>query len=262
MTYQPGKPTQSIDERILAAARALLASDAGADFTMDQLAAAAGVSRASLYRRVGGKQALLDRLAAEEAVDADQWATRDVHSAILQAARTLFGRYGLVRPTMEQIAQEAGVGVATVYRHFGDKAGLVRAFAETFTPQRDLQETTLHSTGDVEADLVQIVAALLRFLQANRDIFRLSLMESRENQQLIASWPDTPKRTLYQLRDYFQQQMDAGRLLPGNAQEMALALLGMMMAFGFFGPAFYDLPLDDPEKTAHVIVNLFLQGVM
>lgn len=262
MTYQTNDPTHSIDEHIINAARALLASDAGADFTMKQLAAATGVSRASLYRRVGGKQALLDRLAAEEAMDAGQWAARDVHSAILQAARTLFGRYGLVRPTMEQIAQEAGVGVATVYRHFGDKAGLVRAFAETFTPQQEIQDATLHSTSNVEADLVQIVASLLRFLHANQDIFRLSLMESRENQQLIASWRNTPKRTIYQLRDYFQQQIDAGRLPAGNAQDMALALLGAMMAFGFLGPAFYDLPLDDPETTAHTIVRLFLQGVM
>ncbi|NKY08614.1 helix-turn-helix transcriptional regulator, partial [Cellulomonas hominis] len=45
---------------------------------------------------------------------------------VLDAARALYTTRGLDEP-MEQIARAAGVGVGTVYRHFPDRAALVRA---------------------------------------------------------------------------------------------------------------------------------------
>lgn len=45
---------------------------------------------------------------------------------ILDAARALYTTRGLDEP-MDQVARAAGVGVGTVYRHFPDRAALVRA---------------------------------------------------------------------------------------------------------------------------------------
>lgn len=45
---------------------------------------------------------------------------------VLDAARALYTTRGLDEP-MEQVARAAGVGVGTVYRHFPDRAALVRA---------------------------------------------------------------------------------------------------------------------------------------
>lgn len=46
--------------------------------------------------------------------------------AIVTAARTCFTEHGFQNTTMQQIADAAGVGVATVYRRFGHKKKLVR----------------------------------------------------------------------------------------------------------------------------------------
>jgi TetR/AcrR family transcriptional regulator, repressor for uid operon len=46
--------------------------------------------------------------------------------AIVTAARTSFTENGFQNTTMQQIADSAGVGVATVYRRFGHKQNLVR----------------------------------------------------------------------------------------------------------------------------------------
>ncbi len=46
--------------------------------------------------------------------------------AVLDAARDLFIVHGL-EVSMETIAQEAGVGVGTIYRHFPDRSTLVQA---------------------------------------------------------------------------------------------------------------------------------------
>lgn len=46
---------------------------------------------------------------------------------ILDAALSLFIEFGLRRNTMEDVANRAGVGRATVYRRFGDKDSLIQA---------------------------------------------------------------------------------------------------------------------------------------
>lgn len=48
---------------------------------------------------------------------------------VIEAARACFAEYGL-EAQMDDIAQKAGVGVGTVYRHFPTKEALVEAIAE------------------------------------------------------------------------------------------------------------------------------------
>ncbi|GHE93360.1 TetR/AcrR family transcriptional regulator [Streptomyces fumanus] len=57
---------------------------------------------------------------------------RDNRARILEAARTVFGEEGLSTPVRE-IARHAGVGPATLYRHFPTKRDLI---TETFAEQR------------------------------------------------------------------------------------------------------------------------------
>jgi AcrR family transcriptional regulator len=57
---------------------------------------------------------------------------------IIEAARTLFAEHGL-EAQIDDIAEKAGVGVGTVYRHFPNKDDLVGALAaEHFTALADL----------------------------------------------------------------------------------------------------------------------------
>ncbi|MFE6887671.1 TetR/AcrR family transcriptional regulator [Streptomyces sp. NPDC057694] len=57
---------------------------------------------------------------------------RDNRARILDAARAVFGETGLSAP-MREIARRAGIGPATLYRHFPTKADLI---TETFAEQR------------------------------------------------------------------------------------------------------------------------------
>ena len=251
----------TISPTILDAAEQLLNSEMGSDFTVDQLAAAAQMSRASIYRRIGSKEALLQHLAQRRGVAATELGARDVRNQILLAARVLFGRHGLGNVTMEQIAQEAGVGIATVYRQFGDKASLLDAFSETFRPQVLQAELMLGQSGNLRDDLLRVVERLLRFMQENGDLFRLILVEHSADLALVRAIQQTPNRTLFRLAALFQTLMDTGQLEKGDAQQMALALIGMAFGFGFIGPQLYDLPSRQVEETAQMIVNIFLHGV-
>lgn len=252
MSSQSHSPHQILD-----AAEQMLADNP--DFTMEDLATAVSLSRATLYRKIGNKEALLQRLADERGLDSVE--TSNIRTRVLLAARVVFGRYGLLDVTMEQIAQEAGVGVATLYRHFGDKDSLVRAFAADITPSRAIANASQQISGDLTADLSHIVSHMLNFMHDNRDIARLSFMQSDKTQQYMAHVRPAPERTLHQLTHFFQAQRAAGHLPSGNPQQLALALTGMIFSFGFMAPTYYDMPLEEPEAVAKFIVNLFLNGI-
>ena len=60
---------------------------------------------------------------------------------ILSAARELFAERGVEQVSMDQVAEAAGVGKGTLFRRFGDRAGLARALLDE--SEREIQEAVL-----------------------------------------------------------------------------------------------------------------------
>jgi AcrR family transcriptional regulator len=262
MSYHSSKPvSDEVDAQILDAAERLLGSDLGNNFTMEQLAEESRLSRATLYRRMGSKESLLQRLARERGLKIEALDGSDIPTRILQAARIAFGKNGLARTTMEQIADEAGLGVATVYRHFGDRDSLIRAFLQLHAPQRFFQEVARRSSGDIKADLIQLVTEMLTFLHQNRDLIWLGLVEGEETQRLFVRLREAPEQTHIVMTRFLEAAVAAGQLQDRAPQQMATALAGMLMAFALEMPVFGGPPLEDPRQTAQFIVDLFLNGL-
>lgn len=245
----------SIEEVVLGAARSLLAG-ANGDFTMHQLEAEAQVSRATIYRRVGSKETILKRLAAAQGAPFE---APNVRLDILRAARATFTREGFATTTVEQIAADAGVGVATVYRHFGNKEALVRTFIEELTPKVALRDLALHPTGEVTTDLEKLVGELLPFFYRNRDLFRLVFAGREAERRYLEGLREHSDSSFGRLTGYFHKQQVAGRLNPApRSEDLALALMGMVLAFAVFGPLHYGTTLERPENSSKLIVELFL----
>src|SRR6266498_2074802 len=99
-------------EVVLSAARTTLAGDRGA--SLHDVAAAAGVSRATIYRLFGSRDGLLQALDLEPDPGTRQ--------RVLAAALDLVGRDGLARLSMDEVAATAGVSRASLYRLFPGKA--------------------------------------------------------------------------------------------------------------------------------------------
>jgi AcrR family transcriptional regulator len=53
---------------------------------------------------------------------------RDVHEAILETTVALVAEYGLLSVTMSQIAEETGIGRATLYKYFPDVEAILLAW--------------------------------------------------------------------------------------------------------------------------------------
>ncbi|MFF1376353.1 TetR/AcrR family transcriptional regulator [Streptomyces sp. NPDC058308] len=81
--------------------------------------------------------------------------------AITSGARTVFGREGYTRASIDAIAAEAGVSTRTIYNHFGDKEGLFRAVllesaASVTEAAEALFERHLRKIRDIDEDLLDL----------------------------------------------------------------------------------------------------------
>ncbi|HXN78966.1 MAG TPA: TetR/AcrR family transcriptional regulator [Candidatus Dormibacteraeota bacterium] len=111
-------------DKILSKARGLLRT--GGNPTVAQLAAAAGVSRTSFYREFESREALLEAL--------DLQPEPGARERILEAALTLVGAHGLNALSMDDLATQAEVSRATLYRLFPGKAALFTNLVHAFSP--------------------------------------------------------------------------------------------------------------------------------
>lgn len=97
---------------------------------------------------------------------------------ILDAAERLFREHGVADVSMDQIAQAASVGKGTLFRRFGDKAGLAVALLDS--RERELQAAILSGPpplgpGAPAAErLLAFVSAYAEFLDAHLDLVHLS----------------------------------------------------------------------------------------
>jgi AcrR family transcriptional regulator len=248
------------DEQILAIAGQLWRQNEGAEFTMDRLSDAAGVSRATLYRRFGSREAILQRLANEHGLDVQDLDRPDIPTRIVLAARTVFGRYGFAGVTIEQIAQEAEVGPATVYRHFGSKEKLIEAFVQASSPRQLMRNFIAGSPSDLEADLVTLATTALEFIQDNRGLLRVLLFENQESDSLLEQARATQGRTVTTLASYLADHMALGNLKQADPFALALSFIGMLIGLAFIGPHSYDHPITDTKFVAQFVTRIFLSG--
>ncbi|MEX1019190.1 MAG: helix-turn-helix domain-containing protein [Litorilinea sp.] len=248
------------DEELIEAAAELLQRGDRRPFTMERLAAATGVSRATLYRRFGSRTGLMQKLTEAGVMTPETEAITDMPRRILHAARHVFARVGFAAATVEQIAQEASVGPATVYRYFGTKDGVIRAFTKANEPRRILLAMPKQPTGDVEMDLNEFAGAALRYFHENRDLVRLGFVEMGDGNQFLEQMRAAQERTAILLARYLHNRMEAGRLAVCDPAELALAFVGMIFSFAVAGPDFYSRPMGDPTHTAAAITRIFLHG--
>jgi AcrR family transcriptional regulator len=101
--------------------------------------------------------------------------TRRLKQAILAAAAHEFSRHGYAATNVEDIAARAGVGVSTIYKHFGVKGGLVR---ELWRPEIErMRQEGERLLADPPAEPARALADLVGLYRfgddwKQRDLFR------------------------------------------------------------------------------------------
>jgi AcrR family transcriptional regulator len=175
--------------------------------------------------------------------------TRD---AVLDAVRVLVQRDGVEAVTHQRVATEAGIGRATVYRHWPDRTHLLLdALAEPEDP------ASWAGSGDLVVDLTRELGRLRRILSGSPFVPELAALIGR------AEWEPELRQLEQQLlthgtaglRRSLQQAADRGDLPEDLDLEAALARLA--------GPLFYrrmlaHAPID--EAFVDDLVTAFVRA--
>ena len=235
-----------VREAILAAARDLPVGDAGVSIAT--VARAAHVSRATFYRHFRSRAALLDALDIEP-----DPGTRD---RILAAAAGLVGRDGLRDLSMDEVAADAGVSRASVYRLFPGKPALFDALLEAYSPFARVLEV-LEANGDRPAAevLPQITRAAAQVAAPRVGIVRSLLLEvTTGSPDALAGADARIAQMIGSLAEYLGREMAAGRLRPLHPVLAAQALIGPIILHLLTRPEAEHLgalvvPLDDAVEA-------------
>lgn len=176
---------------------------------------------------------------------------------ILDAAKRRFGRSGIRAATMQDIAQDAGVAVGTIYQFFPDKDALVLAWVEEHRQliADQLQEVLSRSiTADeklreflkVRFHTVRSIREEPAIAEITRAVLRLAPHTVSEMSALVLSY----------LRRILTEGLKSGRL-PSvkptpDSEVLFLALTG-------FYPAAEDPILGPPQETSMLrVVDWFI----
>ena len=161
-------------------------------------------------------------------------------TAMLAGAARLFEKQGYAATTFDEIACEAGVGVATVYKYFNSKQGIVIALLEP-----DLADMLARAQRVLErphSDPARSMVALLSAYRnlggrnwASRELLRLTVYPGIGNAgELTGLVREAESKTQAQIHELLKTHRDAGRLkrrLPlADATAVFFALLNQHFA--------------------------------
>lgn len=198
----------------------------------------------------------------------------DKYRAIVRAARTVFGREGYPRTTIDAIAAEAGVSSRTIYNHFEGKeqlfSAVLHASAEQVAEGFSAKIAKTGNSPPAGTDLIHELNALGYAFAALRFEFpeHFAMVEQiiAEAQhfppEVIDAWQEAgPRRVQQQIARRLQQLTRDGLLhvsSPPRAAIHFMALTTAGMTTGRYGSA----PLTGDQLTENVRagVDAFLNG--
>ena len=235
-----------------------------ADVPLTAIAAAAGISRSTLLRRIGGTRKALDE--AVRATGVDPGGRPPVRERAIDAAAELIAEHGLSAVTLEAIAGAAGCSLPSLHATFGGRDGLLTAIFERYTPLLDLEALMADPPGSVEDTVRAVYRAFIRAFGHERQVLPALMADvfgrpdGPGRRVLAANFP----RLLGSLGSWLLDQMRAGRIRALPLPLLAQLLLGPLAIHMLTRPAF--APLFGPsfptaERAADVFAESFLRAV-
>lgn len=146
---------------------------------IEEIAGALGVSRMTLYRKIGSRQALNDAIRALGVQTGEE---PDAHERAMRAAADLIRQDGIATLTVEAVAMRASCALPTIYARFGSRNGLLTAVFARYVPILAVSEALEEvAPGGVDAFrriVAKVYGVILDAIGGDRELFRALLAEA------------------------------------------------------------------------------------
>ena len=157
-------------------------------------------------------------------------AAADTRREILRAARRLFAEHGFASTPVQQIAEQAGVAVQTIYSSVGSKSALLLALNDLIDEEADVAGLTaelLQETGPPQ--LITKGVHLTRQLNERcGDLIQVLLSAELAEPEAAAVVADGMRRHEHGAGQLAQRLAALGALRAGTTPEQASAVFSMM----------------------------------
>jgi AcrR family transcriptional regulator len=176
---------------------------------------------------------------------------------ILNAAGLLFVRSGYDRTTIADIAQAAGVSRATIFWHFGDKAGLFReTFSKLLVPFRESVSRELDNLAP-EKKLEHQIAGYLDFLHEHWDVVygfvRWALESETMRNEILDALLQLHQHLCHAVTEVLRETLPPGHDPAAVASGLCSMLHGSLL-LGLFGTG--ERPWYDGRPGAAAILEM------
>lgn len=147
---------------------------------------------------------------------------------ILAAASALILLRGFDSMTVDEVATNAGVGKATVYRRWARKEDLAVAAMEQL--YRDEMPTP--DTGSIRGDVREMYASVLTFINSanGRDYIRTTIKESMRDERIATLYREAAERAELNGEAMFERAIERGEVRPDVHMSAVTQLLGGIIA--------------------------------
>lgn len=187
----------------------------------------------------------------------------DKSQVIMQAAEKLFTSRRFHEITMDDVANQAGVGKGTIYRYFRDKDDLFFQTATNgFDDLCELLQRKVPGHACFREQLLVACRQISRFFEHRRQLLRMMQTEDGRmawcQGEMHERWMERRKKIVAALTEMIRKGVAEGEVredLPADV--LASFLLGMLRTRG------RDLGDMPPDVRQHeIVVELFFRGVM
>jgi AcrR family transcriptional regulator len=182
----------------------------------------------------------------------------DTRELIVESAFACFGKEGLQKATIVDIAKQAGISRSTIYEYFSDKAAIVEACAEHASQRFYLEMTKAMDRGGTLEDKLCSAAVFVtqaRQVLASEKYFdedAISLLLTKDAAVLLR-----------ECVDFFAPHLSAAKLTGEVRKDLDVEAAGEWFArilFSLFSTPSSTLDMDDPEVAAEFVRAHVVRG--
>ena len=135
--------------------------------------------------------------------------------------------------TMEQLARRGGVTKPILYRHFGDRDGLIKAIAEQFSEQLFGEiQGALHTTDDPKELLERTIDAYIGFIEREPALYRFLLQQIVSPASGLVQMSPLINSISREVAVVIGEQLRSAGLDSGGAVPWAFGIVGLVHQAG------------------------------